>query len=183
LAGRSLFRESLPGQWRTGPLLFSKLANRVYEEHCPPSSHSQRLRAFLSPHNHLRSLSCVPSFLIRYCPRNHCQLVGGHFSVYCDLVDAHPRPNITTVHRSRIHGPGLPGSTPPRKSVKVTRPAFRDGFAAGQSCHAVIVYIRLAAKQNAKSSRCLGPTSANTKIRRWKFSNKDEWPSHWPSPR
>ena len=69
------------------------------------------------------------------------------------------------------------------KASEVTRPAFRDGFAAGQSCHAVIVYIHLAAKQNAKSSRCLGPTSANTKIWPWKFSSKDEWPSHWPSSR
>ena len=69
------------------------------------------------------------------------------------------------------------------KASEVIRPAFRDGFAAGQSCHAVIVYIRLAAKQNAKSSRCLGPTSANTKIWPWKFSHKDEWPSHWSSPR
>ena len=99
-----------------------------------------------------------------------------------DHIDAHPQPASPSVYRSRIHGPGLLGSTPPRKSVKSLDLPFE--MASQQvSLAIVIVYIHPAAKQNAKLSQCLGPTSANTKIRRWKFSNKDEWPSHWPSPR
>src|SRR5271155_3527869 len=152
---------------------------------CPLRTHS----TFVLSSHHTTTFPpfpCIPSFLSKYYPGTTASPSAGS----C---------RSTAISLTRILGrqlrhhysppafshswSGLTRLSSSSKASEVTRPAFRDDFAAGQSCHAVIVYIHLAAKQNAKSSRCLGPTSTNTKIRPWKFSSKDKWPSHWPSSR